>query len=163
MTDKEVLVQIALGTFNTNINGLRRIVKTTRSPRVLTAVAKIFVDNIECDNDGVHRGLFDNEYKMFEYKMFEHEVGLIVTGFKNNQYTPKLVKDYIILSMQIKIIEEDAKDITWCHDTSIPVEDLKEQLQVIHNQLFQSNKPIHKLSSSRLRRLCTTFLRRLSN
>lgn len=76
MTEKETLVQLALGTFN--INDLCYLVEISENPRVLTAAAKMF-SNIELDKDNISGNGTDT----------------ILNKFMNNPHTPKLVKEYV--------------------------------------------------------------------
>lgn len=93
ISGKELLVQLALGTFDPY--RLADLVATSDDTSVLTAAAKFFC-RIKIDADGP---LADGAY-----------ADTILNAFMSNEFTPDIIKEYVMLARQIKSLENCRRD-----------------------------------------------------
>lgn len=129
ISDKEILVQLALGTLNIFL--LYSLVQETNNPAVLTAAAKTFVKLRASDGDSASPmilGIGDAD--------------LITNAFMNNKHTPPLVKSYVMVARQIKNLERARTKLIntlssdWTQYHSTRQEQLTKEFEKIHQQLF---------------------------
>lgn len=125
ISNKEILVQLALGTFNISL--LRALVQETNNPTILTAAAKTFVKlNVEKDSS-ISSNL---------------DADIITNMFMNNKHTPPPVKSYVIVARQIKNIERRKQNLINSHEYHPPyfygatIKSLQEEFKKLHLQLF---------------------------
>ncbi len=86
MTDNEILVQLALGTFDPS--QLYIIIQDTKNPEVIVAAAHLFAKlDVIRENSSISDGI---------------HADTITNAFMNNIHTPQLVKDYTMIARQIK-------------------------------------------------------------
>lgn len=129
ISDKEILVQLALGTFNIFL--LYSLVQETNNPQILTAAAKTFVKLKVSDVGSVSPMLLGTG-----------DADLITTTFMNNKHTPPLVKSYVMVARQIKNLERARRGLfytlskDWKQYHSVRQEQLKEEFEKLHQQLF---------------------------
>ena len=111
MSDKEILVQLALGTFD---KSLLKLVWSTENPAILTAAAKMFA---KWCNEGPITRLSAN---------------MIIDAFMSNERTPSLVKSYI------KLVQRIHTELSYEHfPIPIPKNVLtKRVFEKLHSQLF---------------------------
>lgn len=134
ISDKEILVQLALGTFNISL--LYLLVQETNNPVVLTAAAKTFVKLDTNTKYSLTTSILDTILN-------PANADNITTAFMNNKYTPPLVKSYVIVARQIKNLERGRTKLInntyssdWNQYHSTTQEQLKEKFEKIHQQLF---------------------------
>lgn len=93
LSDKEILFQLALGTFDGS--QMAELINETKNPEILTAAAKFYAKLSAGKNFPISNG---------------SDADNITTTFMNNDYTPQLVKSYIMLSRQLKNIEKKEEE-----------------------------------------------------
>ncbi|KKM92918.1 hypothetical protein LCGC14_1213550 [marine sediment metagenome] len=123
MSTTELLVQLALGTFDPY--DLAALVHASKDPSVLTATAKYFV-GIKVGSDGA---IADGAY-----------ADTILNAFIANENTPPLVKEYVMLARQIKNLENCKRDKLTkkaSHYYNVAKEPLQRNLDRIHSLLFE--------------------------
>lgn len=133
ISDKEILVQLALGTFNISL--LYLLIQETNNPVVLTAAAKTFV-KLDTNTE------YSLTTSILDTILSPANADDITTAFMNNKYTPPLVKSYVIVARQIKNLERGRTKLIntlssdWNQYHSVRQEQLKEKFEKIHQQLF---------------------------
>lgn len=120
MTDKEILVQLALGTFDLSL--LLRTVQDTKDPKIIVATAHLFV-KLDINKYSITDGI---------------TADVITNAFIDNEFTPQLVKDYIMAARQIKHLEHkqcysstDAKCLKY------EIKSRKANLKILYNRIFK--------------------------
>ena len=131
LKDKEILVQLALGTFNIFL--LYSLVQETNNPTVLTAASKTFVKLKVGEGDSASPMILGTG-----------DADLITSAFMNNEHTPPLVKSYIMVARQMKSLENHkmglyggiyiGDDLRNYYGTTI--KSLQEKFEKLHQQLF---------------------------
>ncbi|KKM63208.1 hypothetical protein LCGC14_1513830 [marine sediment metagenome] len=123
MSSTELLVQLALGTFDPY--DLAALIHSSKDPSVLTATAKYFV-GIKVESDGA---VADEAY-----------ADIILNTFITNENTPPLVKEYVMLARQIKSLENCKRNkltMGASHYYNVAKEPLQRDLDRIHSLLFE--------------------------
>lgn len=122
LKDKEIRVQLALGTFNIFL--LYALVQETKNPVILTAAAKTFTKLEVGDSDFASPRLLG-----------AGDANLITNAFMNNEHTPPLVKSYVMVARQIKNLKRSRTKLI----NTLQQEKLKKEFEKIHQQLFFDN------------------------
>jgi len=123
MTEKEILIQSALGTLPAAT--FYKLLKETTNPKVITAIAEQFVKLDVSKESSIPNGESADE---------------ITNLFMNNKYTPQLVKSYVILARQIKNARASKMiQLThyYHHHYNKDIELMCTKLKELHQQLFK--------------------------
>lgn len=133
ISDKEILVQLALGTFNISL--LYLLVQETNNPIVLTAAAKTFV-KLDTNTE------YSLTTSILDTILSPANADDITTTFMNNKHTPPLVKSYVMVARQIKNIERHKQNLRKGpgphppHFYNASIRPLQEEFEKLHQQLF---------------------------
>lgn len=133
LKDKEILVQLALGTFDNRL--LYLLVQETNNPQILTAVAKTFVK--------LDTGTVYSTTSVLNSTIIDADD--ITSAFMNNKQThPPLVKSYVMVARQIKGLKYQERQLInklssdWTQYNASTKNRLTKEFEKIHQQLFDN-------------------------